>query len=73
MENKSLPFRVWNGDRRLKKSLVAKTCAEVKTKAASKMEISEDKICRLVLEQCGTEVDDDDYLGYVVLDNQPGL
>ena len=58
-----MPFRVWSGDRRIKKSLVAKSCAEVMVKAAAKMEIPDVRKCRLVLEQCGTEVDDDDYLG----------
>ena len=57
-----MPFRVWSGDRKLKKSVVARACAEVMVKAGAKMDISDVRKCRLVLEQCGTEVDDDDYL-----------
>jgi len=57
-----MPFKIWSADRRMKKSVVASSVSEVLSKGMQKLGILDNSTCRLLMEECGTEVDDDDYL-----------
>ncbi|GFO42407.1 cell death activator cide-3-like, partial [Plakobranchus ocellatus] len=57
------PFKVWNFDRTVKKSVMAISFEDFIKKGCSKLGLTERP--RIVLEEDGTEVDDDDYFSFL--------
>ncbi|XP_070560639.1 DNA fragmentation factor subunit alpha-like isoform X2 [Ptychodera flava] len=55
------PFKVWNSTRDIRKSLVAKDFDELKEKGKSKLGLSTSEDVTIVLEEDGTEVDEEEY------------
>ncbi|KAL8587697.1 hypothetical protein ACOMHN_020915 [Nucella lapillus] len=58
------PFKVWNADRSMKKSLIASSLAELLDKGCSKLGVPKDSV-HVVLEGDGTEVDEEDYFSFL--------
>ncbi|KAK3106261.1 hypothetical protein FSP39_016255 [Pinctada imbricata] len=59
------PFKIWNNSREIKKGTVASTLSDLKTKGRQLLGISEDDPVLVVLEEDGTEVDDEDYFAFL--------
>ncbi|XP_076459061.1 DNA fragmentation factor subunit alpha-like isoform X2 [Babylonia areolata] len=59
------PFKVWNAERSLKKSLVAGTLSELIQKGCEKLGLPYNNEIRVVLEADGTEVDEEDYFSFL--------
>lgn len=55
------PFRIWSSDRSVKKGVIASSLNELVQKGREKVGISPGETVRVVLEEDGTEIDDDDY------------
>ncbi|XP_070186579.1 DNA fragmentation factor subunit alpha-like isoform X2 [Littorina saxatilis] len=58
------PFKVWNADRSIKKSLMAANLAELIDKGRAKLGSPNGDV-RVVLEADGTEVDEEDYFSFL--------
>uniref|UniRef100_A0A0B7BI66 CIDE-N domain-containing protein n=2 Tax=Arion vulgaris TaxID=1028688 RepID=A0A0B7BI66_9EUPU len=66
MAEAARPFKIWNYDRSVKKSLTASSLQELLEKGCSKLNLNHSSaLLRVVLEEDGTEVDDDDYFALV--------
>ncbi|XP_060066685.1 DNA fragmentation factor subunit alpha-like [Ylistrum balloti] len=55
------PFRIWSYDRSVKKGIIASSLHELVQKGREKVGILPEETVRVVLEEDGTEIDDDDY------------
>eukprot|EP00088_Acartia_fossae_P005920 TRINITY_DN12681_c0_g1_i1.p1 TRINITY_DN12681_c0_g1~~TRINITY_DN12681_c0_g1_i1.p1 ORF type:complete len:191 (+),score=37.72 TRINITY_DN12681_c0_g1_i1:58-630(+) len=62
LENKKKPFKVVDRLRSGKKGIMAASLQELLTKAKSKFSYPDNQEVELVLDEDGTEIDDDDYL-----------
>ncbi|XP_067658688.1 DNA fragmentation factor subunit alpha-like [Haliotis asinina] len=61
----SRPFKVWSGDRANKKSVTAATLQELVYKGRQKLGLADSESVRVVLEEDGTEVDEEDYFTFL--------
>lgn len=59
------PFKIWNQDRSIKKSIIASCLEELKVKGKDKLCILPTEPVTVVLEDDGTEIDDDDYFTFL--------
>lgn len=59
------PFKIWNADRTLRKSVVANSLQQIVDIGKSKLEISPSASTRVVLECDGTEVEDEEYFAFM--------
>lgn len=55
------PFKIWSFDRNVKKGVIASSLEELVDKSRQRMGIHAAEPVHIVLEEDGTEVDDDDY------------
>ncbi|ESO88849.1 hypothetical protein LOTGIDRAFT_234417 [Lottia gigantea] len=64
-ENQNRPFKIWTHDRKLKKSVTATTLDELLEKSKKKLDLDNKDDIKVVLEEDGTEIDDEDYFSFV--------
>ncbi|OWF41252.1 DNA fragmentation factor subunit alpha-like [Mizuhopecten yessoensis] len=55
------PFRIWSYDRSVKKGIIASSLDELRKKGKEKVGLLPEEPVQVVLEEDGTEIDDDDY------------
>ena len=63
------PFRLWSFNRLKKVSLTASSLQELKTKGCDKFSVNSDDAVTIVLEEDGTEVDEEDYFEFLPADS----
>ncbi|XP_064599201.1 DNA fragmentation factor subunit alpha-like [Liolophura sinensis] len=59
------PYKVWNKDRSLKKALTAHSLEEVISKGKTKLGLRSEAPVKLVLNEDGTEIDEEDYFTFL--------
>lgn len=65
MSGSSRPFKVWSSDRSSKKSVTASTLEDLKAKGKGKLGVPAEEKVNVVLEEDGTEVDEEDYFTFL--------
>ena len=63
-ENRRRPYKVCNSERSRTTGTVVQSLEELKEKASSKLGLAPGN-CRVFLERDGTEVDDEEYFGFL--------
>ncbi|XP_041378124.1 DNA fragmentation factor subunit alpha-like [Gigantopelta aegis] len=63
--NNPRPFKVWSSDRNNKKSVTASSLEELVKKGKLKLGLPDTENVRLVLDEDGTEVDEEDYFTFL--------
>ncbi|XP_059145091.1 DNA fragmentation factor subunit alpha-like [Physella acuta] len=58
------PFKIWSSDRETRKSITAATLNELISRGCQKLGLESSKL-KVVLEQDGTEVDEEDYFAFL--------
>ncbi|KAK6175550.1 hypothetical protein SNE40_013993 [Patella caerulea] len=59
------PFKLWSNDRNVKKSVTVVSLQDLLEKARTKLNIQPIESIKVVLEEDGTEIDDEDYFAFV--------